>query len=953
MKRLMSIAFSCLIAFGMLPTAGFYVPDWQAYAEDKSDTSSTIEEIAGQLAEDGTDPFDYTQESAKKKAIRTANRNYPDSFDLRDVGGQSYVTPVKFQEPFGNCWGFAAISAAETSILGNDELRGDYVADSRKEAGIQMDLSEKHLSFFARTPLNDPSNPQNGEGVSPYVDEGEDAASAAYNMGAHAPTATSLFASGIGPVLESVDPIFEYKGRKGTRQKEWVDGKFEDFCYSDKDDWSLDESLRFTASYSLKESFVVPSPADVEQGVTPDDSKYEYNPAGTAAIKEQLLHKRGVQIGYAEDTFNPKLNETHGEYISNNWAHYTFIPDSPKHAVTIVGWDDNYSRENFGYEPDPDEDFTAEDTMPPADMFPDGRHEGETNGGNGAWLVKNSWGSGEESFPNKSEGYWGIQVQKTDENGDPVYDINGDPVMTGSGYFWLSYYDQSIATPEALDFDQVTDDTDIIDQHDFLPIDEYNSAHVESEVKIANVFKAGVCEELRQVSCETVYPGTGVTYEIYLLADGHKDPTDGLLMDVIEEGPYEYGGFHKSNLNKPFTVMRGQSYSIVVTQKVPENGGGESYAFSLRQAYSGEGIINEGESYVLADGKWYDFGDKGFRDTLMSDLDPEYSNHVIDNFPIKGYTKEKPDIVLEVGFSGYMGISRDGQVSGFLKAWLTDNSGGDYEITPVWSIAEGGEDVIELKDGRDPTRKSLLCKKLGGTYVIVTAEGVGTVLYPVVVDMSSPDVTEVKTGADSITITTDDDFSVGIEGYELLYKEEGASEWMSKTFEASNTLVLDKLKKGSKYELELRYFAETAGRKYFSYEYEGVSDTVGTKDTPQADEKSDGINNTPQAGGKTVGLKNTLKASGKTVKLKYKKLKKSKRTIKRGKAIKVSGAKGTVRYKKIGGNKKIKINAKSGKITVKKGLKKGKYKLKVRVTAAGNGSYLSGSKKVTVIIKVK
>lgn len=43
----------------------------------------------------------------------------------------------------------------------------------------------------------------------------------------------------------------------------------------------------------------------------------------------------------------------------------------------------------------------------------------------------------------------------------------------------------------------------------------------------------------------------------------------------------------------------------------------------------------------------------------------------------------------------------------------------------------------------------------------------------------------------------------------------------------------------------------------------------------------------------------------------------------------------------------------SGKITVKKGLAKGTYKLKVRITAAGGRSYASGTKDVTVKIKVK
>ena len=919
MRKMLSITLSCLVVIGMLPAAGFFDAGRQlagaAYAEDMTEPSSSVEEIAGQLADDTTDPFDYTQESAKRQAIKTADADYPAKFDLRDVDGRSYVTPVKFQDPFGNCWGFAAITAAETSILGNDDLRGDYVADARKEDGIQMDLSEKHLSYFARTPLNDPSDPQNGEGVTPYVGEDEDPVAAAYDMGAHAPTATSLFASGIGPVLESADPLFEYRGRNGTVQKEWVDGRYADYCYSSKDDWYLDESMRFMSSFSLSGSSIVPSPASVEQGLTPYDSTYEYNPAGTAAIKEQLLQKRGVQIGYRDDTFNPILGETCGDYISENWAQYTFIPEDPRHAVTIVGWDDDFDKENFRHPLDEDfieDGFTEDDTVPPE---------------NGAWLVKNSWGSGEEAFPNKGEGYWGIQVPKTDENGDPVIDENGDPVMTGSGYFWLSYYDKSIGTPEALEFDMASADTDIIDQHDFLPIEEYASARTADEVRIANVFRARACEELRYVSCETTYPGTSVTYEIYLLADEHSDPTDGLLMDTVEAGPYEFGGFHKSGLNVPFTVMKGQSYSVVVTQRVPEDSGEESYAFSIQQTFSGTAVINEGESYVQIDGEWRDFGDEEFRNSLLDGAGRDSDSHETDNFPVKAYAKEKPDVVLEVGFSGYMMISQTGAATGNFMAWLTDSSGGDYDVIPEWSIAEGGGDVIELKDGRDPTRKSLLCKKIGGTYVIVTAEGIGTVVYPVIVGMTSPRVTKLKTGAGSLTITTEDDFDTGIEGYELGYREKGSSEWSVRTYGPSNTIVLDKLKKGKKYEISLKYFVRTGSRVYKSYSYEDVSDRIG--------------------------LANTLKASGKTAEVKYSKLKKAKQTVKRSKAISVSGAKGTVTYTKLSGSKRISVNKKTGKITVKKGLKKGTYRLNIRVKAAGKGSYLPASKKVTVTVRVR
>ena len=66
----------------------------------------------------------------------------------------------------------------------------------------------------------------------------------------------------------------------------------------------------------------------------------------------------------------------------------------------------------------------------------------------------------------------------------------------------------------------------------------------------------------------------------------------------------------------------------------------------------------------------------------------------------------------------------------------------------------------------------------------------------------------------------------------------------------------------------------------------------------------------------------------------------------------VSKAQGKLTYKKSGGNKKITVSA-EGKLTVKKGLKKGTYKVKVKVTAAGNKNYKAGSKTATVTVKVK
>lgn len=117
-----------------------------------------------------------------------------------------------------------------------------------------------------------------------------------------------------------------------------------------------------------------------------------------------------------------------------------------------------------------------------------------------------------------------------------------------------------------------------------------------------------------------------------------------------------------------------------------------------------------------------------------------------------------------------------------------------------------------------------------------------------------------------------------------------------------------------------------------------------TTDTKKDDAKKDQPKVTAK---KTQEVK--IKVKAKTIKAK-----KAKKNLKIKKVFTIKGAQGTVSYQinKAKLKKQFKIN-KKGIITLKKKLKKGTYKVKVKVIVAGNNEYEDFSKVVTVKIKVK
>ena len=651
LRRSASALLAGLMAISLLPASAFAI-------ESKDISPDMLDIIVSAEVKD--DAFNFENEEDANR-LEQAAASFPSSFDLRacDTNGdgvmENYVTPVKLQNPFGTCWGFGATAAAEISLLGSGLAQADgYGPMADQDNGIkELNLSEKHLTVFTFTAINDRNSPQNGEGMK--FPEGSTTADK-LNNGGWMFFATGRYASGMGPNLEDRsgldagdEDILVYHGKNSfveyLKLSMENDGAYSILpdCYSDQDDWSLPEKYRFMASYRLKESFELPSPASMDE----DTWEYVYNEAGTNAIKEQLLAKRGVAIAFHADTTMPGQATDNNGYISENWAHYTWDEGSANHAVCIVGWDDNYPKENF-----------LEGHQPPAD---------------GAWIVKNSWGSATNSeFYNNGYRHWGVR----NEDGQ------------ATGYFWLSYYDQSITAPEAFVFDKSNvGHSFYIEQHDFMPVGEVNEITVDTETGMANVFRADGDARLSELSFQTATPGATVTYAVFLLDESFEHPTKGTPV-LTGSATYPYGGFHKVTLpeSQQVDMKAGQLFSVAIKEETPSG----KWCYVLPENMTGElaelfggsssvSVINPKESYFYTDNAWHDMSDTEFLDVMLGEGYTDVMT--IDNFPIKAYLEPTgpvpdddinpdPSLYCEPDFNGNltMGLSCEDELTLYVNA---------------------------------------------------------------------------------------------------------------------------------------------------------------------------------------------------------------------------------------------------------------------------------------------
>jgi hypothetical protein len=206
--------------------------------------------------------------------------------------------------------------------------------------------------------------------------------------------------------------------------------------------------------------------------------------------------------------------------------------------------------------------------------------------------------------------------------------------------------------------------------------------------------------------------------------------------------------------------------------------------------------------------------------------------------------------------------------------------------------------------------------------------------------------TKTVTVNDKVTLTLSghygmsDEKDVPLKGVKIGYWEKGAFK------EIAGVVTDDKGQFTFTADKEGEFIVTAMGNATVTNPYDGL-EVTGPTMAPYCILK---VNPVPQ---KTQ----TVTAKAKTIKLKYKSIKKKKATIKASKVTKGNKASTKISYKLVKVNKsksksKFKV-ASDGKITVKKGTKKGTYKLTIKASAVETKEFKAASKNFKVTIKIK
>lgn len=441
-------------------------------------------------------------EASNRTSVFRKEGTIPTKYDARNFNN---VTPVKNQNPFGTCWAFAMVNAAESSVLANGLYdSGKYT--SKEDAAKNYNLSERATAynFFHREGLNDPKKNTLGDYVDIYHND-SNYDDCCYNIGGNNFMSTMSYLNWEGPIYEEKSPY--------------------DPLYTGKP-VSSDLDLFFDSDIHVQ------------------DVRY-FSLDNPDEIKQHIMEQGAVMMSF--HAFSGSSPQGTSENI------YNYYSDDSKanHAISIVGWDDNYSKDNFQ-----DKGDSGTKTA----MKPDN---------DGAWLMKNSWG--------------------TEYNGKPLFI---------DGYCWISYEDKSLCDVIGLICD---DSYDSIYYHDGGSYPVAINASKYDFVEYANVFEnnTGNAEKLQAVGFGTMT--SDVDYEVQVILDpSASDPFSGTV-EASAKGSYNTAGFYTIDLDKEVIVKPGQTFSVVVKTKDYEYilfDSSDDYGEFVTAAKTGTSLTKDGSGKI-------------------------------------------------------------------------------------------------------------------------------------------------------------------------------------------------------------------------------------------------------------------------------------------------------------------------------------------------------------------
>jgi C1A family cysteine protease/uncharacterized protein YjdB len=270
-----------------------------------------------------------------------------------------------------------------------------------------------------------------------------------------------------------------------------------------------------------------------------------------SAIKQALMDGGALYTSMYSGLF-----ASNDYYNSENAAFFYDGEEGPDHDVAIVGWDDQYSRENFSITPD----------------------------GDGAWIIRNSWGPD-----------WG-----------------------DGGYFYMSYYDSYAGSNvTAFHSAEATDNYSHIYQYD--PLGNISAMGYQDDDNTAwgaNIYTAAASDNLTAVSTYALTPGTTAEIKIYTdVNDGQ--PSSGTLR-ATQTTSFQRGGYYTIALDNPVALVAGQKFAVVIKFRTP--GTNDSVPVESRfENYSSAVTANPGESFTsnTGTGGWYDTSKKNLSNVCI------------------------------------------------------------------------------------------------------------------------------------------------------------------------------------------------------------------------------------------------------------------------------------------------------------------------------------------------